>query len=174
MSKKKPVAIFIVDDNALFSLALKADIETVFEDMHPNIHLFETGEKCMEHFKQHKPEVVILDYNLNSKVPHAANGLEILDMIKKARPDTNVIMLSSEDSIPLAVKLLEHGAFDYIIKTETKFKKINYSLVNMFKTIDAKTYKLKYQQSMVGFIVCFVILTAMALSVLVYNFVSLS
>jgi DNA-binding NtrC family response regulator len=172
MSKKKSITLFIVDDNTLFSLALKADIETVFEDMSLNIHLFETGEKCMEQFKHLKPDVVILDYNLNTKVPHAANGLQVLDLIKKAMPETNVIMLTSEDSIDLAVKLLEHGAFDYIIKTETKFKKINYSLVNMFKTIDAKAYKLMYQQSMIGFVICFSLMVIMAVSMFYYNYIS--
>jgi hypothetical protein len=30
MKRAKPITIFIVDDNAVFSLAMKADIETVF------------------------------------------------------------------------------------------------------------------------------------------------
>ncbi len=170
---KKPINLFIVDDNRVFSLALKADIEAVFDIVSLKIHLFETGEKCMEHFKRELPELVILDYHLNTKVRGAADGLEILEQIKKNKV-TNVIMLTGEDNLDIAVKSLQHGASDYVVKTETKFKKINYSLLNLFKIMDAKEYERKYKQSIVGFCVCFALMVVMAISILVYNYVSLN
>ena len=79
MNTKKQINIFIVDDNKVFTLALKADIETAFEKKPIKIHSFETGETCMEKFKEEKPQVVIVDYHLNSRYPDAANGIKILD-----------------------------------------------------------------------------------------------
>ena len=139
MNTKNQMDIFIVDDNKVFSLALKADIEAAFPKMLIKTHLFETGEKCMEKFIQVMPEVIILDYFLNSKYPEAADGIKVLDWIKKENFNTEIIMLTNDDSIDIALKSFHHGASDYVVKTETKFKKINYSLFNLFKTIEARS-----------------------------------
>ena len=145
MSKSNQINIFIVEDNNVFRMALKADIENTFTKKNIKIHLFETGEACKEIFKEVKPEVVILDYNLNSKFPNAINGIKVLDWIKKSNPNTNVIMLTSEDDIEIALKSFHHGASDYVVKSETKFKKINYSLFNIFNIISAKSEAKKYR-----------------------------
>lgn len=167
MSTQKLINIFVVDDNEIFMLALKTDIETVFENTLLKVHLFETGEKCMEQFRQILPDLVILDFHLNTKYPKAANGLEVLKWIKNDNPETSVIMLTTEDNIDVAVKLLENGASDYIVKTETQFKKINYSLVNMLKIIETKEYEKKYMQSLTGFIICLTLLVTITIAVLI-------
>ncbi|OFX34487.1 MAG: hypothetical protein A2X08_10280 [Bacteroidetes bacterium GWA2_32_17] len=138
MNNKNQINIFIVEDNKVFTLAMKADIETAFPKMLIKIHSFETGEKCMEKFMQVMPEIVILDYHLNSKYPEAADGIKVLDWIKKANYKTEVIMLTRDDNIDIALKSFKHGALDYIVKTETKFRKINYSLFNFFKIMEAR------------------------------------
>ena len=150
MNTKNKINIFIVDDNKVFSLALKVDIETTFPKMLIKIHLFETGEKCMERFMQVMPEVVILDYCLNSKTPNAADGIKVLDWIKKANYKTDVIMLTSDDHIDIALKSFHHGASDYVVKTETKFRKINYSLFNLFKTLEARSEARIYKRLLAG------------------------
>lgn len=125
---KNQINIFIVDDNKIFSLALKASIETAFENMYFNLHSFETGEECMGKFMQVKPEIVILDYYLNSHFPDAADGLQILHKIKNNNFDTNVIMLTNNDQIDIALKSFHHGVFDYVVKSASQFKKINNSI----------------------------------------------
>lgn len=147
---KKQINIFIVDDNKVFSLALKADIENIFSKMLIKVYLFETGEKCMRRFLQVMPEFVILDFYLNSKDTAADNGLKILDWIKKENGETNVIMLTSDDHIDIALESFKHGASDYIVKTETQFNKINYSLLNLFKIMEEKTYAENYKWLLVA------------------------
>lgn len=142
---KNQINIFIVDDNKVFSLALKADIENIFKNMFIKVYLFETGEKCMRRFLQVMPEFVILDYYLDSKDMAADNGIKILDWIKKENAETNVIMLTSDDHIDIALESFKHGASDYIVKTETQFKKINYSLLNLFKLMEEKSYAKNYK-----------------------------
>ena len=149
MSSEKKINIFLVEDNKVFTMALQADIETTFKNMPLKVHSFETGEACMEHFKHEKAEVVILDYNLNSKYPDAMDGIKILDWVKKENPETNVIMLTSEDNIDIASKSFKHGASDYVVKTETKFRKINYSLSNLFRVMEAKNEVKKYKRMVV-------------------------
>jgi DNA-binding NarL/FixJ family response regulator len=139
MDKKNKVGIFIVDDNKVFSLALKSEIEVAFKDVcRIEVQAFETGEACMKKFHEEKPQIAILDYHLNSKNPDASDGIQVLDMIKKANKDTNVIILTSDDNIDIALKSFHHEASDYVVKSETKFKKINYSLFNLIKVSEAR------------------------------------
>src|ERR1019366_1429432 len=102
MEIKKEINVFIVDDNKIFALALKGNIETAFKNKLVKISTFETGEACMENFLKVMPELVILDYYLNSKSSDADNGLQILDKIKKINHGINVIMLTSNDDIDIA------------------------------------------------------------------------
>src|ERR1035437_6562087 len=125
MNTKNQINIFIVEDNKVFEQALKLNIENAFESVPIKIQSFETGEKCMENLMQVKPELVILDYYLNTKYPYAADGIEVLDLIKKENPSTNVIMLTTDDNINTALKSFHHGASDYVVKTGNQFQKIN-------------------------------------------------
>lgn len=154
MNAKNQISIFIVDDNKVFRLALKADIEATFKNIPITIYSFETGEACMKEFNQKQPQVIILDYNLNSMFQKAANGIQVLGWIKKENEEANVIMLTSIDDIEIALKAFHHGASDYVVKTETKFKKINYSLFNLFKMIQAKNDAKKYKYLSIGLSLC--------------------
>lgn len=148
MKTKKPINIFIVEDNTVFALALKADIETAFVNKPVKVHTFETGEICLEMFDQEKPKIVILDYHLNSKFIGAADGIKVLDWIIKKNKETFVIMLTTDDNIEIAIKSFHYGASDYVVKTETQFKKINFSLLNFFRVIEAKSELLKYKREL--------------------------
>lgn len=167
MNKKSPINIFIVEDNNVFTLALKADIETAFANRPIKIKSFESGESCMKTFREEKPSVVILDYHLNSKNPNAVDGIKVLDWIKRDNNETDVIILSSDDNIEIALKSFKHGAYDYIVKSETKFRKINNSLFNLFLTRDAKIDARRFKQLGIGLLICvsLVIIGVLLLSV---------
>lgn len=152
MGKVYKTNIFIVEDNKLFSMALQSDIENAFSKKEIKIQAFETGETCMLNFKEQKPQIVITDFHLNSKYPDAIDGIKLLDLIKKESPETYVIMLTSEDDINIALKSFHHGASDYVVKTETKFKKIHYSLANIFYIMDAKKEALVNRSLVFGLI----------------------
>ncbi|OFY19959.1 MAG: hypothetical protein A2W98_13315 [Bacteroidetes bacterium GWF2_33_38] len=150
MKSNKKINVFIVDDNKVFSMALSADIENTFPKMSIEIHTFETGESCMNTFKDIKPQIVILDYHLNSKFTDAADGIKVLDWLKKENPETYVIMLTGDDNINIALKSFQHGASDYIVKTDTKLRKLVFSLFNFFKIMEAKKAAKRYQNMVIG------------------------
>jgi two-component system OmpR family response regulator len=128
------ITIFLVDDDALFSKALEHSISAKLPSI--KIQKFQTGESCLQQMKL-KPQIVILDYYLNSQLPYAWNGLTILRQIKKINPSTKVIMLSSQDSLEIAVKCIDNGSFDYISKSESAFVKINNVLTNIVENVKA-------------------------------------
>ncbi|HXB40815.1 MAG TPA: response regulator, partial [Bacteroidia bacterium] len=134
-----------------------------------NIHSFATGEACMEKFKEIKPEIVVLDYHLNSNNPDAADGIKMLGLIKHENKETNVIILTGDDSLDIALKSFHHGAYDYVVKSETKFRKINYSLFNLFTMMEAKKETRKYKYMVVVLFACVSFLIGGLLAVQIFG-----
>jgi|GEM_PF-355411 len=153
-SSIKEIIVFIVDDDALYVKALENSISAKLPFL--KIKTFLTGEACLQQMKL-KPDIVILDYFLDSKVPYAWNGLTILKQIKKLSPKTKVIMLSAQDSLDIAVKCIDNGSYDYISKSESAFVKINNVLTNIIEDIKANDRGLKPYQ-VVGIIIFIILL----------------
>jgi DNA-binding NtrC family response regulator len=116
----KKIKIFLVDDDALLLKALYLEF---LEHDEYDIATFPTGELCVEHLSS-SPEVIILDYHLDGIQKGAMNGIETLDKIKAFNADIPVIMLSSQDKIEVAVNCMHHKAFDYVVKGETAFMRL--------------------------------------------------
>lgn len=128
MANEKKNLIFLVDDDELF---LK-DLELEFsENTKSDIRTFGTGEECLANIFLN-PDIVILDYYLNSINKDAIDGLETLDRIKAANLQIPVIMLSSQDKIEVAVNCMKHQAFDYIVKSETAFLRLQKAITTIF------------------------------------------
>ena len=116
----KPKKIFIVDDDEMLTEALS---DYLTRSVAHNISVFSTGEDFIQHISEN-PDVVILDYYLNTVHKDAANGLEVLESIKEYLTNTRVIMLSSQESYVTAAKTIQKGALQYVIKDENAFQKI--------------------------------------------------
>ena len=136
MTNEKKKKIYLVDDDALFLKSLEIEFLQNSDFM---IETFATGELCMEKLRhsnknpEDKPDVVVLDYYLDSVEKTAMNGLDTLDKVKAFNPDIPVIMLSSQDKIEVAVNCMKHRAFDYIIKSETAFMRLQKAIAGIFQ-----------------------------------------
>ncbi len=120
MEFERPKKIFLVDDDEMLSAALT---DFLTRKAAHKISVFHTGEECLKHLDEN-PEVIILDFYLNTVQKDAATGLEILQAIRKNYPKIPVIMLSSQEKYSLAVKTIQHGAIQYVIKDDDAFVKI--------------------------------------------------
>lgn len=158
-SGSREILLFIVDDDPMYTKALEHSIL----DKIPNVKIktFQTGEACLQQIKQ-KPDVVILDYYLDSKVSYAWNGLTILKQIKKLVPKIKVVMLSVQDSLDVAVKCIENGSYDYIPKSESAFVRINNVLQNIIRDINSNEKAVKPYQ-VVGIIIIIILLLSFLL-----------
>ena len=128
MENGKKILLFLVDDDALFLKSLEIEFA---QNTETAIQTFATGELCLEHLEQN-PDVIVLDYFLNSVDKNAIDGLETLDRIKKVNLKIPVIMLSSQDKIEVAVNCMQHQAFDYIVKSETAFVRLQKAITTIF------------------------------------------
>ena len=124
----KKIRLFLVDDDALFLKSLEIDFlsQSDFE-----IETFATGELCIANLS-HNPDIIILDFHLNGIDKNAMNGIDTLDLIKSHNIDIPVIMLSSQDRIDIAVKCMHHNAFDYVVKSETAFVRLQKNISTIF------------------------------------------
>jgi DNA-binding NtrC family response regulator len=128
MTNEKKILLFLVDDDELFLKSLVIEFSDNTESV---VRTFLTGEQCLENISQN-PDVVILDYHLNSVDKNAINGLETLDRIKTINTLIPVIILSSQDKIEVAVNCMKHHAFDYIVKSETAFVRLQKTITTIF------------------------------------------
>ena len=117
--------IFIVDDEPLLSEMLSDYLKEQY--MGFNVQSFPTGEACLQSLHL-QPNIVVLDYYLNSKEKDAANGIDILKEIKKQNRALPVIMLSSQKSYGTATQTIMYGAVHYVIKGQDAFEEI-YQLI---------------------------------------------
>ena len=117
---KNKIRLFLVDDDALYLKLLESDF---LQQADFDIETFPTGELCIANLS-HDPDVIILDYYLDGIDKNAMNGIDTLDKIKAFNPDIPVIMLSSQDKIDVAINCMHHRAFDYVVKSETAFVRL--------------------------------------------------
>lgn len=128
MAAEKKIMIFLVDDDPLFLKSLEIEFTQNTESL---IKTFSTGEQCLASVSEN-PDVIILDYYLDSVEKDAINGLQTLDKIKELYPEIPVIMLSSQDKIEVAVNCMKHQAFDYFVKSETAFIRLQKAITTIF------------------------------------------
>jgi DNA-binding NtrC family response regulator len=127
--KQEKIKLFLVDDDAIFLKSLEIKFLQHGDFV---IETFATGELCIEHLSQ-TPDVIILDYHLDGIDTTAMNGLLTLDKIKDFNQDIPVIMLSSQDKIEVAINCMHHKAFDYVVKSETAFVRLQKTISNIFR-----------------------------------------
>src|ERR1035437_6812316 len=127
--KNEKIKLFLVDDDAVFLKSLEIDFLGRADFA---IETFATGELCMKSLS-HNPDVIILDYFLDGIDKNAMNGIDTLDKIKAFNPDIPVVMLSSQDKIDVAINCMHHWAFDYVVKSETAFVRLQKIITTIFR-----------------------------------------
>ncbi|MFV8342981.1 response regulator [Flavobacterium sp. XS2P39] len=129
MNNDNKVKIFLVDDDALFLKSLEIEF---LDNADFIVETYPTGELCIANLS-HNPDIVILDYQLDGIVENAMNGLETLDKVKAFNSEIPVIMLSSQDKIEVAINCMHHKAFDYVVKSETAFVRLQKIITAIFQ-----------------------------------------
>lgn len=138
----KKEIVFIVDDEPMFAQMMEDHLKAKYPSF--EIYKYTTGEECNDNMDK-KPTIIILDYHLDAVNKTARTGLETLGHIKRNYDGVDVIMISGQDKIDVAVECMRAGAYDYVVKNETSFIRTENSLERLFKhrhVVDAlKRYK---------------------------------
>ena len=129
MKNETKIKLFLVDDDAVFLKSLEIEF---LEHADFEIETYATGELCIANLA-HNPDVIILDFYLDGIDSSAMNGLATLDKIKTLQEKIPVIMLSSQDKIDVAISCMHHKAFDYVVKSETAFVRLQKIISTIFE-----------------------------------------
>jgi two-component system response regulator HydG len=103
----RPGFVLVVDDEPLLLRALG---RILGPDGH-RIVLAESPQEAQDALGDPSLDVVLLDLRLGG-----ASGLELLDWIKRERPELEVVVMTGHATIESAVGCMRQGAFDYLAK----------------------------------------------------------
>ncbi|MFN6146759.1 MAG: sigma-54-dependent transcriptional regulator [Planctomycetota bacterium] len=103
----QPVRILLVEDEATIAVTLTDDLEAAgYEVKH-----VADGKAAISELGQTSYDVVITDVRLPG-----ADGMQVLQAAKRARPDTEVLVMTAFATVEHAVEAMRLGADDYIPK----------------------------------------------------------
>jgi DNA-binding NtrC family response regulator len=104
---KKKGKVFLLDDEELIVTVLAKTLSA------ENYEVFSENEceGVVQKIKAFKPDVVLLDIRMPT-----CSGIDILEEIKNSGINTQVVMLTADDTAETAVKAMKIGAADYLTK----------------------------------------------------------
>ena len=151
-------SVFIVEDDEMF---LKSVQHNLAQNRSLDIRVFSDGESAIKAFDTaaKKPHVVILDYFLSTDNTSKKSGLDVLKHIKsekKIAKKVEVIILSGQEDVEVAVNSVEAGAYDYVVKNRSAFLRVQ----NDIKRIAALRAKKQENKKLRTFIIFLSILLA--------------
>lgn len=133
----KQGTLLIVDDNRNILTAVQMLLENTFK----NIFTLSNPNLIPATFREHTPDVVLLDMNFTSGINSGNEGLFWLQQIKNIRPETQVVLFTAYADIELAVKGIKEGASDFIVKPWNNAKMVETLLMAYNQTRHPKTNK---------------------------------
>ena len=109
VEKTSPNVLVMEDE---FSVA--KGLEMALSEEGYEVALAATGRAALENFREKGCDVLVADLRLPD-----IDGMDVVRMVKSARPDTIVVVITGYASVDLAVESMKLGAFDYLPKPFT-------------------------------------------------------
>ena len=109
MSNKQSIRVFSVDDHPL----LREGIATLVNNQPDMVLVGEasTGAEAIQQFKQHMPDVTLLDLRLPDM-----SGIDVLIAIRSEFPEARIVMLTTFEGDVEVQRALQAGARGYLLK----------------------------------------------------------
>lgn len=155
MYTNQNIKVTLIDDDPNMSEMLR----DFFSDKFPTSALtsFSSGEKALEGLFE-APDLIVLDYHLDSVDADAMNGMQVLKKLKDRFPDVPVIFLSGQEKAEVAANTMKYGAYDYVVKNENAFHRLTLVTNNILGH-----YKLKKNLGTQRFFNIFLLILVIAL-----------
>ncbi len=101
--------IFVVEDDEWYAEFIRYNLSL---DKDVMVEKFLKGRDCLKRIHEN-PDAVTIDYRLPDM-----SGEELMKKIREVNPEIELIIISEQEKIEIAVSLLKQGAFDYIVKSK--------------------------------------------------------
>lgn len=99
--------VYVIDDDRL----VRESLEWLLESVNLQTHLYENGQDFLSEFSPGLPGCVVLDVRMPG-----LNGMELHQSLKHIDPYFPVIIVTGHADVPLAIRAMKEGAFDFIEK----------------------------------------------------------
>ncbi|WP_028840695.1 sigma-54-dependent transcriptional regulator [Thermodesulfobacterium hveragerdense] len=132
--------IWIVDDE----IGILEVLEDILKDENYKVKTFLYAKDFLREINLRPPDAVFLDLWLKD-----ADGLEVLDTIKKLYPYLPVIVISGHGTIETAVKAIKMGAFDFIEKP-LSYERIMVTLENALRVSSLEEENKRLREKLLG------------------------
>jgi two-component system nitrogen regulation response regulator GlnG len=99
--------LLVIDDEQ----SVRYSLRRVLEGEDVRVLTAATGGEGLEQFREHDPDVVVLDLQLPDR-----SGLEVFHEIQTRDGKRPVIFITAHGTTETAIEAMKHGAFDYLVK----------------------------------------------------------
>jgi two-component system, OmpR family, response regulator len=140
---QRPVSVFLVDDDRMTLSSIKHSLAEKFRN-DITVTEFATGEECLKKIDE-EPDVVVLDYYLNSENPEAMNGIQVLKRIRAQSKDTQVVMLSEQNNLDVVADSFKNDAFEYVPKNESTNLRLENTIKHVIALVRSTREAWKYE-----------------------------
>lgn len=114
--------VFIVEDDLFYGKTLQNFIARNCPEVE-EVKVFSVGETCLLELNKN-PDVIIIDYFLDTKHSNAATGLEMIEKIRTQKPTINIILLSAREENEFLLDSAKKYNCSYIRKDEMAFARV--------------------------------------------------
>ncbi|HWC83955.1 MAG TPA: response regulator transcription factor [Pseudonocardiaceae bacterium] len=105
------VTVFLVDDHALFRAGVRAELDSLTEDVEVVGEAGSVGE-AVAGITHNRPDVVLLDVHMPD-----GGGAEVLRRLRPQLPEVTFLALSVSDAAEDVIAVIRAGARGYVTKT---------------------------------------------------------
>ena len=99
------IDLLVVDDDNDY----RATLVRRFSRCGYNVHEASDGAEALERAERRQFDVAIIDMMMPK-----VSGFELLEKLKAAQPECEIIMLTGSATVETAVKAMKMGAYDYL------------------------------------------------------------
>jgi response regulator of citrate/malate metabolism len=130
---KKLESVYIVEDSPA-----EMEMTKDYFSKYPEIQIkgFINGDECLKEIVVSgvSPDMILVDYFLDSQVSSSKDGLEILVKLKELCPNASIIMHTSVDNERVIELARKKGAFNYVVKGASGYEKLDRIIEQQFLT----------------------------------------
>ncbi len=99
--------VYVIDDDQ----EVRESLEWLLESVNLESKLYENGQQFLDQFTPNLPGCVVLDVRMPG-----VNGMDLHLSIKELDPSLPVIIVTGHADVPMAIRAMKEGAFDFIEK----------------------------------------------------------